>query len=65
MNNARFDFGIQFEQVFFSILPSAIFIPVFLWRSLSQARQPAVVNAPAFLFLKSVCSSSCGTDFEP
>ncbi|KAJ5783587.1 ABC multidrug transporter [Penicillium psychrosexuale] len=54
MNNARFDFDIQFEQVFFSILPSAIFIPVFLWRSLSQARKPAVVNAPAFLFLKSV-----------
>ncbi|KAJ5200204.1 hypothetical protein N7472_005408 [Penicillium cf. griseofulvum] len=54
MNNERFDFNIQFEQVFFSILPSAIFIPIFLWRSLSQVRKPAVVNAPAFQFLKSV-----------
>ncbi|KAF7591124.1 hypothetical protein BBP40_001960 [Aspergillus hancockii] len=46
LNQEDFDFNIQFEQLFFSIIPSALFIVTSLWRALSQARKPTVVNAP-------------------
>ncbi|KAL4906327.1 hypothetical protein BDW74DRAFT_177341 [Aspergillus multicolor] len=52
LNQQDFDFNLEFEQLFFSIIPSALFIPTSLWRTLSQAKKPAVVNAPAFQFIK-------------
>lgn len=56
MNQGDFDFNVQFEQLFFSIIPSVIFIVTSLWRTVSQARKPTVVNAPAFQLIKLVCS---------
>ncbi|RYP37100.1 hypothetical protein DL766_001674 [Monosporascus sp. MC13-8B] len=52
MNGEDFDFNIQFEQLFFSIIPSVLFIITSLWRIISQARKPAVVNAPCFQLVK-------------
>ncbi|KAM0254479.1 hypothetical protein ACHAQJ_006761 [Trichoderma viride] len=51
-NDKQFDFNIEFEQVFLSIIPSALFIVVSLWRTASQARKPTVVNAPIFRLIK-------------
>ncbi|KAJ3492630.1 hypothetical protein NLG97_g5262 [Lecanicillium saksenae] len=48
MNEKQFDFNLKFEQVFFSIIPSTVFIVASLWRAASKARQPAVVVAPVF-----------------
>lgn len=50
----NFDFGLQFEQLFFSILPSVLFIATCIWRTTSQARKPIVVHAPAFQVTKVV-----------
>jgi hypothetical protein len=55
LNQDGFDFNIQFEQLFFSIIPSALFIVTSLWRTLSQVRKPTVVNAPVFQIIKVVC----------
>jgi hypothetical protein len=55
-NGETFDFNLQFEHLFFSILPSALFIPTSLWRTLCQARKPTVVDARGFQLLKLVCS---------
>ncbi|CRL21608.1 Cyclic peptide transporter [Penicillium camemberti] len=52
LNEGSFDFNIQFEQLFFSIIPSALFIVTSLWRTLYQARKPTVVNAPVFQLIK-------------
>ncbi|CAI7602046.1 unnamed protein product [Penicillium glandicola] len=52
LNQKDFDFNIQFEQLFFSIIPSTLFIVTSLWRTLSQARKPTVVNAPVFQLVK-------------
>ncbi|PWY83785.1 P-loop containing nucleoside triphosphate hydrolase protein [Aspergillus sclerotioniger CBS 115572] len=52
LNQKSFDFNIQFEQLFFSIIPSALFIVTSLWRTVSQARKPTVVNAPVFQLVK-------------
>ncbi|KAJ5201107.1 hypothetical protein N7449_005910 [Penicillium cf. viridicatum] len=52
LNQGSFDFNIQFEQLFFSIIPSALFIVTSLWRTLHQARKPTVVNAPVFQLIK-------------
>ncbi|KAE9363954.1 putative ABC multidrug transporter [Stipitochalara longipes BDJ] len=52
LNHEDFDFNVQFEQLFFSIIPSALFIITSLWRTLSQARKPTVVNAPVFQLIK-------------
>ncbi|KAJ5375709.1 ABC transporter integral membrane type 1 [Penicillium concentricum] len=52
LNQKDFDFNIQFEQLFFSIIPSALFIVTSVWRTLSQARKPTVVNAPIFQLIK-------------
>ncbi|KAM5484573.1 hypothetical protein MaudMau93_005792 [Microsporum audouinii] len=54
LNQEHFDFNVQFEQLFFSIIPSALFIITSLWRSVSQARKPTVVNAPVFQIIKLV-----------
>ncbi|KAI0124051.1 putative ABC multidrug transporter [Xylariales sp. AK1849] len=52
LNQVDFDFNVQFEQLFFSIIPSVLFIVTSLWRTVSQARQPTVVNAPVFQLIK-------------
>ncbi|KAI0166753.1 putative ABC multidrug transporter [Hypoxylon sp. FL1284] len=52
LNQQQFDFNVQFEQLFFSIIPSALFIASSLWRTVSQARKPTVVNAPTFQLIK-------------
>ncbi|TEY70433.1 hypothetical protein BOTCAL_0103g00160 [Botryotinia calthae] len=52
MNQEEFDFSIQFEQLFFSIIPSALFIVIACWRMVSRARKPTVVNAPGFQLVK-------------
>ncbi|KAI8624704.1 putative ABC multidrug transporter [Xylariaceae sp. FL1651] len=51
-NHATFDFNLQFEQLFFSIVPSALFILSSLWRVLHQARKPAIVHAPTIQWIK-------------
>lgn len=56
LNQEGFDFNVQFEQLFFSIIPSALFIVTSLWRTASQARKPTVVNAPVFQLIKVVRS---------
>ena len=59
LNQEGFDFNVQFEQLFFSIIPSALFIVTSLWRTFSQARKPTVVNAPVFQLIKLVCRWNC------
>lgn len=54
MNAQSFDFNIQFEQLFFSIIPSVLFIVTSLWRTITQARKPTVVHAPVFQLIKLV-----------
>jgi hypothetical protein len=54
LNEPGFDFSVQFEQLFFSIIPSVLFIAFSLWRSLSQARKPTVIEAPVFQLIKLV-----------
>jgi len=49
-----FDFTVKFELVVFSIVPSAIFFVLALWRTFHLSRKPAVVNEPAIQLLKSV-----------
>ncbi|KAJ8130651.1 hypothetical protein O1611_g2976 [Lasiodiplodia mahajangana] len=51
-DHATFDFNLQFEQLFFSIVPSAVFILSSLWRVLYQARKPAIVHAPTVQWIK-------------
>lgn len=55
LDSARFDFNLEFEQLFFSILPSALFIVAASWRAVSQARKPKIVHAPTFQYIKLVC----------
>ncbi|PYH37611.1 uncharacterized protein BO87DRAFT_456616 [Aspergillus neoniger CBS 115656] len=52
LNRNSFDFNLQFEQLFFSIIPSALFIVTSLWRTVCQFRKPVVVNAPLFQLIK-------------
>ncbi|KAF2489056.1 P-loop containing nucleoside triphosphate hydrolase protein [Lophium mytilinum] len=52
LNGKQFDFNVQFEQLFFSIVPSVLFIVTSLWRTVSQARKPILVNAPLFQLIK-------------
>ncbi|KAF2717369.1 putative ABC multidrug transporter [Polychaeton citri CBS 116435] len=52
LNGSRFDFNVQFEQLFFSIIPSILFIVTSLWRTIYQARKPTVVDAPVFQLVK-------------
>ncbi|KAI1345500.1 putative ABC multidrug transporter [Xylaria sp. FL0043] len=51
-DSATFDFNLQFEQLFFSIVPSALFILSSLWRVRYQARKPAIVHAPTIQWIK-------------
>ncbi|PVI01957.1 putative ABC multidrug transporter [Periconia macrospinosa] len=52
LDSQRFDFNLEFEQLFFSILPSALFIIAASWHTLSQVRKPKIVHAPTFLYIK-------------
>ncbi|KAI0476031.1 ABC multidrug transporter [Xylariaceae sp. FL0804] len=47
-----FDFTIEFEQLVFSLVPSALFILVSLWRVWVLARRPVIVDAPLFQLAK-------------
>lgn len=53
-NQIDFDFNIQFEQLFFSIVPSVVFIVASSWRAVAQLRKPTLVKAPIFQFIKLV-----------
>lgn len=55
LNLEQFDFNLEFESLFFSILPSVLFIPSSLWRTLARIRKPVVVIAPVFHLIKTVC----------
>ncbi|KAJ0120451.1 hypothetical protein J7T55_015178 [Diaporthe amygdali] len=52
LSQESFDFNVQFEQLFFSIIPSVLFIITSLWRTVSQARKPTIVDAPVFQLIK-------------
>ncbi|KAG5755486.1 hypothetical protein H9Q70_001894 [Fusarium xylarioides] len=52
MNRDRFDFNLNFEQLFFSILPCTLFIVCSLWRAITLSRKPLVVHAPIFQLIK-------------
>jgi hypothetical protein len=54
LDGSRFDFNLQFEQLFFSIVPSALFIAASAWRTLSQVQKPVIVDAPTFQKIKLV-----------
>lgn len=49
-----FDFTVKFEQLFFSITPSAIFIIASLWRTALLVRKPTIVGAPLLRLTKLV-----------
>jgi hypothetical protein len=55
LDSKIFDFNLQFEQLYFSIVPSALFIVASSWRTLSQARKPKMVHSPTFQNIKLVC----------
>ncbi|KAK8045365.1 ABC multidrug transporter [Apiospora rasikravindrae] len=50
-----FDFTVKFELVVFSVVPSAIFVVLALWRTFHLSRKPVIVNEPALQLLKSGC----------
>lgn len=52
MNHVDFDFNLPFEQLFLSIIPSAIFILSTSWRIVRQSRKPNVINARTFQLIK-------------
>lgn len=54
MNHVDFDFNLPFEQLFLSIIPSALFILSTSWRIARQFRKPNVINARAFQIIKLV-----------
>lgn len=54
-NHVEFDFNIQFEQLFLSIVPSVLFIVASSWRAVAQVRKPTLVKAPIFQSIKLVC----------
>ncbi|KAL7621968.1 hypothetical protein AAE478_007469 [Parahypoxylon ruwenzoriense] len=47
-----FDFTITFEQLFFSIVPSAVFVVASLWRTALLIRRPVIVDAPLLRLTK-------------
>jgi di/tricarboxylate transporter len=52
MNHVDFDFNLPFEQLFLSIIPSALFILSTSWRIVRQVRKPNVINARRFQLIK-------------
>jgi hypothetical protein len=51
-----FDFNLKFEQLFFTIVPSSLFLAASCWRTLSLARRPQIVQALIFRNIKLVSS---------
>ncbi|KAJ5885363.1 hypothetical protein N7495_009873 [Penicillium taxi] len=51
-NSEQFDFNIVFEQAFFSIIPSILFIIGASWRTTSLTKKSITVNPSAFRFVK-------------
>lgn len=49
-----FDFTVKFEQLFFSLTPSVIFIILSLWRIYLLAKRPTIVDAPLLRLVKLV-----------
>jgi ATP-binding cassette subfamily C (CFTR/MRP) protein 1 len=49
-----FDFTIRFENIFFSLVPAALFITLAVGRTLSLVRQPHLVRGVDFRSLKLV-----------
>ncbi|KAI1099495.1 hypothetical protein F4804DRAFT_321707 [Jackrogersella minutella] len=47
-----FDFTVKFEQLFFSLLPAAVFIVVSSWRVAVLLKRPTVVGAPLLRLAK-------------
>ncbi|KAH8666519.1 putative ABC multidrug transporter [Xylariales sp. PMI_506] len=47
-----FDFTILFELLVFSIIPSAIFVLLSIWRTISLMKKPVIVDAPLFQVVK-------------
>ncbi|KAI1651140.1 putative ABC multidrug transporter [Daldinia loculata] len=47
-----FDFTVKFEQLFFSLTPSVIFIILSLWRIYLLAKRPTIVDAPLLRLVK-------------
>ncbi|KAI1803292.1 putative ABC multidrug transporter [Daldinia bambusicola] len=47
-----FDLTIRFEQLFFILIPSVLFILVSLWRIYVLAHRPVIVNAPSLRLVK-------------
>ncbi|TGJ82777.1 hypothetical protein E0Z10_g5987 [Xylaria hypoxylon] len=47
-----FDFTVRFEQLFFSLTPSALFIILSAWRVITLARRAIVVEAPHLWLVK-------------
>src|ERR1700709_2542438 len=54
-----FDFTVNFEQLFFSITPSAIFILLSVWRTAWIGRRPVIVDAPILQLAKLVSQEIC------
>lgn len=50
-----FDFTVQFEQTFFSLVPAAIYIVISLSRAALLTRKPTIVSAPGLQLAKLVC----------
>ncbi|KAJ5611482.1 hypothetical protein N7528_008587 [Penicillium herquei] len=51
-NSEQFDFNLGFELVFFSIIPSILFISGALWRTAFLTKKPIIVKSSAFRSLK-------------
>lgn len=53
-DSRQFDFNIQFEQLFFSILPSSILIVASAWRVIARHKPRPSVAAPILQHVKAV-----------
>jgi hypothetical protein len=60
-DSKAFDFSLSFEQLFFTILPSSLFLVASSWRILCLARRPPIVQALTWQYVKLVSS----TDWHP
>lgn len=53
-----FDFTLEFEELFFSIIPAAVFILLSSWRLVLISRSPIIVEASLLQWAKLVSQSS-------
>ncbi|KAI1662286.1 putative ABC multidrug transporter [Daldinia decipiens] len=53
-----FDFTVKFEQLFFSLVPSVVFIFLSLWRICLLIHRPTIVDAPMLRLIKLGVTSS-------